>query len=142
MDGGGYAGFARTAGEWDRQRIVSTGAPNALSSPISAPGLVSQAEMEKVERNARELLKFHERFVSDLQDAVSGLGFADALRVPGEDSSGDDTSRSGSEGSGEGGLVGEAIDGTDEAVELVSRMFVTEVRFTLHLIGYMRGVSC
>lgn len=146
IDGGPVLGFARTAGEWDRQRqrVVSTSVFPSLS-PLSAPSsasttiVVTRADMEKVERNARELLDFHERFVRELRGAVSSLGLSGALKVPGDA----DWIEKQSEEKAQEETEGE-VERTDEAVDLVSGIFVREVRFVFiscylcFLTAYMR----
>ncbi|TFK90851.1 Dbl homology domain-containing protein [Polyporus arcularius HHB13444] len=59
--------------------------PKSVKSRSPGPMLIER-EVRAVCRNAQELLKFHERFVAELRDAVDAVGFRGAFAQTGEES--------------------------------------------------------
>ncbi|KAI0722350.1 hypothetical protein C8T65DRAFT_629037 [Cerioporus squamosus] len=90
---------------------LSRRTPTGRAGPI-----LIEREVRAVCRNAQELLKFHERFVAELRDAVDVVGFRGAFVQSGEESPG---YRSGED------IVTERVE---RAVEVVASKFVNEAR--------------
>ena len=82
--------------------------------------MLIEREVRAVCRNAQELLRFHERFVGELRDAVDVLGFRGAFAQSGQESP---QYRSGDDG---------VTERVERAVEVVAAKFVNEVSTHTH----------
>ncbi|KAI0774588.1 hypothetical protein C8Q74DRAFT_1199734 [Fomes fomentarius] len=101
--------------ERDRDKENSDRVLPLKSGKSRSPGpVLIEREVRAVCRNAQELLKFHERFVHELRDAVGVCGFGGALAQTGEEPS---EYRSGEE------YVTERVE---RAVEIVAAKFANE----------------
>ena len=79
-----------------------------------------ERDVRAVCQNAQELLRFHERFVGELRDAVDVLGFGGAFAQSGQESP---QYRSGDEG---------VTERVERAVEVVAAKLVDKVSTHTH----------
>ncbi|KZT06439.1 Dbl homology domain-containing protein [Laetiporus sulphureus 93-53] len=103
---------------WSSKEDAPTPAPHSHSSASKGKharrNILADKDVRTVCRNAKELLRFHDAFVRELQDAVGVYGLGQAFVL-------DDQEKARM-----GGLDGLTVEGVDEVVAVVAEKFVSQ----------------